>query len=288
MTFQEQYNRYLAHFEDALKKTCGRLQTQPPVLGESMCYSLFSGGKRIRPVLFYATLDCLGRDWREDLLAVALESIHTYSLIHDDLPAMDNDDFRRGKPSNHKAFGEANAILAGDSLLSFACSLLLEVSAQGERYLQAARFLMDAAGTEGMLAGQSADLLYENQDCGADILRFIYEHKTGKLLIAPVAMAAILAGADLRAAVSFGSAMGELFQLTDDILDVKGNSGKMGKTLGKDRTEGKLTCVKVFGLEGSEKLADHTAERCLETLRVFCADSEFLRDLVHLVRKRDN
>lgn len=289
MTFKEQYDQYLVHFENALKEICARLQTEPEILGESMRYSLLSGGKRIRPVLFYATLDRFGIPWKkENMLAVALECIHTYSLIHDDLPAMDDDDFRRGNPSNHKVYGEANAILAGDGLLSFASSLLLEESGRGGQYLQAARYLMDAAGVFGMLAGQSADLLYENRDCGANILQFIYEHKTGKLLAAPVVMAAILADKNLELAAEFGALLGELFQLTDDILDVKGSGQKMGKTLGKDKAEGKLTCVKVYGLENSERLADRTAEKCLNALQALYGDWDFLRNMVCFIRERDN
>ena len=161
MSFQDNYTRYYNEFETALKQYCDELHTQPTVLKESMTYSLLLGGKRIRPVLMLAVNEMLGGT-RGDIMpyAIALEMIHTYTLIHDDLPAMDNDDFRRGRPSNHKVFGEANAILAGDALLSYAFDLLLAECGRGEGYIAAARSLSKAAGAEGMVSGQSRDLFY--------------------------------------------------------------------------------------------------------------------------------
>ncbi len=287
--FQEKYGEYFDFFEEALKGYCAEMDYRPPILTESMRYSLLSGGKRVRPVLFFATLELFGLYYKcESALALALECIHTYSLIHDDLPAMDNDDYRRGNPSNHKVFGEANAILAGDALLSEACSLLLSQARKSERHLSAAAWLMDAAGANGMIAGQSADLLYTGKNTNPEELQFIYAHKTGKLIAAPVVMAAILAGADAVIAERFGIELGALFQLTDDLLDEKGDSGKMGKTLGKDREEDKATCVKVYGLERSELLADQSAAKCYDYLKKFKGNTSFLEGIVRLVRERDN
>ena len=200
---------------------------------------------------------------------------------------MDNDDFRRGKPSNHKAFGEANAILAGDALQSLAFDILLKESGRSERHLRAARRISLAAGAEGMIAGQSADLLYTQQEAGERELFFVYERKTGQLITAPVVAAAILAGGNVEAAERFGHSLGILFQLTDDILDEKGETARMGKTLGKDKAEGKLTCVKIFGMEEAEKLADEYARRAKCALNEMNCSGEFLTSLVDYVRSRD-
>ena len=286
--FQKKYQDYRSFFEGELKHFCAEMNLQPPVLTESMRYSLLSGGKRVRPVLFFGTLSRFGADYTAETgLALALECIHTYSLIHDDLPAMDNDDFRRGNPSNHRVFGEANAILAGDALLSEAMRLLLKESGRSAAHLRAAQYLADAAGADGMIAGQSADLLFTGTAGGEEELGFIYAHKTGKLITAPIVMAAMLGGGDVQAAENFGQALGSLFQLTDDILDEKGESAKMGKTLGKDAAEEKLTCVKVYGMKRAEVLADQTAAKCHSLLDALGGD-EFLSCMIELVRERDN
>ncbi len=289
MNFQEQYDRYLKAAEEGIAAFAEAMHFTPPILTDSMRYSLLAGGKRIRPVLFYAALDALGHDYAsEQELAVALECIHTYSLIHDDLPAMDNDDFRRGKPSNHRVFGEANAILAGDALLSYAFDLMLKAAQRDEKHLLAAQRLSFAAGAEGMVAGQSADLLYAGKDGGEKELFFIYENKTARLLTAPLEMAALLADGNVAAATEFGKNFGILFQLTDDILDEKGTDGRMGKTLGKDKIEDKLTCVKVFGMEKSEALADEYVAKCNGSLKKFTKNTEFFEGIIALVRRRDH
>ena len=242
-----------------------------------------------RHVLFFAALDAFGKDPSEGSeLAVALECIHTYSLIHDDLPAMDNDDFRRGKPSNHKVFGEANAILSGDALLSYAFDLLLKASMRSRKHLLAAQRLSLAAGAEGMVAGQSADLLFSGKTGSERELFFIYENKTGRMISAPLEMAAILGDGDAEAAGTFGLYLGILFQLTDDILDERGNIVRMGKTPGKDKAEDKLTCVKLFGIDRSEKLADEFAEKCRAELHVFPKNREFFGELITHIRTRDH
>ncbi len=288
MNFTAQYNEYWAEAEQAIAEFAERMNFKPPILRESMRYSLLKGGKRIRPVLFFAGLDAFGKDrLQEKAFAAALECIHTYSLIHDDLPAMDNDDFRRGKPSNHKVFGEGNAILAGDALLSYAFDLLLGISGKDPKHLLAAQCLSRAAGAEGMIAGQSADLLWTGKNGGEEELFFIYQHKTADLLAAPLVAAAILGDGDKDAVAAFGKDLGMLFQLTDDLLDVKGKADRLGKTPGKDEIENKLTCVKVFGLGRSEQIADEYAERCRVVLRVFPQNREFFEGMISLVRDRD-
>ncbi len=284
-----QYAAYLSAFEAALQKHCEGLSDKSPVLKEAMVYSVTLGGKRIRPVLMLAAAEMLGVPQEEVLpFAVAIEFIHTYSLIHDDLPAMDNDDFRRGKPSNHKVFGEAQAILAGDALLNAAYDLCFAQCFKGEKYVRASKYLCEAAGENGMIAGQSADVLWANKtDFTEEELRFIYEYKTGKLIVAPVAIASILA--DDRGFLEleeFGASLGRLFQLTDDILDVTGDFGELGKTVGKDKDEGKLTCVRLYGLEKAEIEADLCADACLLFLERLDSDTAFLKELVHFVRER--
>ena len=287
MNFSVKYELYRAYFERALSEHCAAMNVRPAILAESMKYSLLSGGKRIRPVLFLSTLDSLHCDYTaETALAVALECIHTYSLIHDDLPAMDNDDYRRGRLANHKMFGEANAILAGDGLLSYSFDLLLKECSRGEAHLQAARELSFAAGIEGMVAGQSADLLCTNRDEGEDTLRFIHENKTGRMITAPLVMAGTLARKNVEELRDFGEKLGLLFQITDDILDEKG--GNMGKTLGKDSAEGKLTAVKVYGMCRAETLADTLAKECITALSLMEFDTSFLEGVVGLVRGRNH
>ena len=286
--FLEKFDGYTRQFERDLEKYCAEMNYRPAVLAESMRYSLQGGGKRLRPALFFSALESFGGNAGEEgMLALAIECIHTYSLIHDDLPEMDNDDFRRGMPSNHKKFGEANAILAGDALLSEACSIALSESGRGETHRLAAKWLIDAAGAGGMIAGQSADILYENSDdSGEDALQFIYANKTGKLIAAPLVMAAILTGRNFTEMCAFGAELGVLFQMTDDILDVKGKSEDLGKTVGKDSAENKLTCVKLYGLKSAELRADLVAERCEAQLEGIAEDVSFLRQLVRFVRTR--
>lgn len=288
--FNEKYNGYLSAFETALKKYCDGMSFSPQQLTESMKYSLLLGGKRVRPVLLLSTAEMLGLSVDDVInFAVAIEMIHTYSLIHDDLPAMDNDDFRRGKPSNHKVFGEGGAILAGDALLNEAYTICLMESRKGEKYALAGEYLSECAGAAGMVAGQAADLINEGKkEFTADDLDFIYKNKTGKLLTAPVAMASILAGnKSFFQLEQFGYEFGRLFQMTDDILDVVGSFENLGKSVGKDKNEDKLTCVKVYGLEEAMIKADLCAAKCHCLLDAVDGDSSFLDNLVTFTRERN-
>ena len=291
-SFDEKYESYLDIFENYAKSNADKLTTLPDVLGESMKYSLFLGGKRIRPVLALAIAEILLLPTEEILpFALALEMIHTYSLIHDDLPSMDNDDFRRGQPSNHKKYGEANAILAGDGLLNTAFSLCIRQCFKGEKYCRAAEYLCDAAGIRGMIAGQSLDLKFTNgnEECTEEDLLKIYQLKTGKLLLAPIAIASILADNKFYFELEdFGENLGVLFQITDDILDETGSFEKLGKTIGKDKNENKLTSVRFYGLEGAKIQADVSATKCYRILDAIDGDTEFLRDLISYIRNREN
>lgn len=288
--FNLRYENYVAVFERYLKDYTDKLQTFPPVLAESVKYSLHNGGKRIRPVIVLACADVLNLPNEEVLpFALAIEMIHTYSLIHDDLPALDNDDFRRGKPSSHKAFGEANAILAGDALLNEAYAICFRESINGVKYALASSFICECAGANGMIAGQSADLYFSsaNVEITEENLSYIYEYKTGKLLIASVMVASLLG--DNKHCLPFerfGKLLGTLFQMTDDILDETGDFSTLGKSVGKDKEENKLTCVRLFGLDGAKIRADICANDCHTVLEAIDGDVTFLNELVDYVLNR--
>jgi geranylgeranyl diphosphate synthase type II len=290
INYDEKYTAYLELINNKINVFCDKLDCKPEILAESMKYSLLAGGKRIRPVLMIATAETLGVPAERVLnYALAIELIHTYSLVHDDLPAMDNDDFRRGKPSNHKKFGEANAILAGDALLNEAYSICFNECTKGEKYAYASRFLNESAGIYGMVAGQSADLYFSQtqRDVSEADLRYVHEHKTGKLLLAPVVIASILGGSKSYLSLEqFGRLLGVLFQITDDILDVTGDFEKIGKTVGKDEKENKLTYVRLYGLEGAKVRADMCAKDCHAVLEGVDGEVEFLHDLVDYVLNR--
>lgn len=289
MEFSERLEKYADEFNLILNKFCDGLNCQPKILCDSLKYSLQIGGKRVRPAMMFAAGELLGVDRAKiENFALALELIHTYSLIHDDLPEMDNDDFRRGKPSNHKVFGVGNAVLAGDGLLNTAYSILLAECRKGAEYVSAAEFICDCAGIYGMIAGQSADLLHENDSkCNEEILGFIYQNKTAKMLTAPLVVPAILAGGKYYSELElFGNSLGCLFQLTDDILDVEGSFSTLGKSIGKDSEEGKCTAVKLYGLDGAKLRADMLYDRCIKILDGINGDTEFFKQLVNFMLTR--
>ena len=248
------------------------------VLRRSMEYSLFAGGKRIRPFLCMETAALYGGDPQCALRAASgIEMIHTYSLIHDDLPAMDNDDMRRGKPSNHVAFGEANAILAGDGLLSFAFVLLSET---GSPSLIAAV----AQGALEMVEGQSLDLHPVEDE---DTLYRVHSLKTGAMIRSSVISGANAGPEDIVSLEEFSAHYGLLFQITDDILDVTGETLRMGKTVGKDAKEGKYTFVTSYGIDGARKKAAGEAEMAVASLHSIKADTAILEQLVEYTLNRD-
>ena len=251
-------------------------------LEEALRYSLLGGGKRIRPVLCLATGEALGREPIEVLpAACALELVHTFSLVHDDLPALDDDDLRRGQPSSHVRFGEGIAILTGDALLTEAFRLVL-----GYGSPEPAREL--AAATLGMIGGQYMDVTTDG-DLDADGLVHLHELKTGRLLRASVTCAVAVVGLppDERAPwAAFGQELGLLFQIVDDILDATGTAAELGKTPGKDEAAGKVTYVSLYGLERARELADAARTRVNERLAELPADSTVLAELVATIRDR--
>ena len=238
-----------------------------------MRYSIQSGGKRLRPCLLLSVCEMLGGDMEKALpFACAIEMIHTYSLIHDDLPCMDDDDMRRGRPSNHKVYGEAMATLAGDGLLSFAFETMLKAAIRsGERGMMfAADAIAAGAGASGMVTGQAADIEFEgSENQTEEMLEYVHRHKTADMLKAAVMAGAHIANADeaiLEKLSRYSDKMGLLFQITDDILDSTGDSAQMGKTLGKDAQKGKLTFVSLLGIEGARAAAQRTAAEAIECL----------------------
>ncbi|MBQ3157187.1 MAG: polyprenyl synthetase family protein [Clostridia bacterium] len=286
------YAEYLTMVEGALSAQLASLGEIPQQLFEAMDYSLSAGGKRLRPVLLLAACDTLGGSLEEALpFACALEMIHTYSLIHDDLPAMDNDDLRRGRPTNHKVYGEGMAILAGDGLLSAAMELMLRAAVRlGDlRGVRAAEAIARRAGVCGMVAGQVMDVTGEGSEPTAEKVDYIHRHKTADLLTAPIEAGFILAGADtvtVAAGCEFGLQLGLAFQMVDDLLDVEGDAATLGKTPGKDAAEGKLTWVAVKGIAQTRLDAAAAVEQAVRALDDVSGETNFLKTLAQTTLNR--
>jgi geranylgeranyl diphosphate synthase, type II len=265
----------------------------PETIHKAMRYSVFAGGKRLRPVLVIAGAEAVGGRM-DDVMptACALELIHTYSLIHDDLPAMDNDDFRRGRPTSHKVFGEAMAILAGDGLLTHAFRLLADnwrPGVDGAVLRDVLVDVADAAGTDGMVGGQVADLEAEGRRIGADMLDYIHLHKTAALIRTSIRVGARLSGAtadQLRALAVAGGDLGLAFQIVDDILDVTGTTEQLGKTAGKDQAQQKATYPALHGLDASRARAKQLVGEALAALAPLGPAAEPLRALAHFILER--
>lgn len=258
---------------------------------DAMEYSLMAGGKRIRPVLLMATAEALGKKGYNYLpVACGLEMIHTYSLIHDDLPCMDNDDYRRGRLTNHKVYGEGMAVLAGDGLLTLAFEVMLEQKGVDPAVLvEVVREMAMCAGNFGMVGGQGLDLEYENQQITQEQLRTLHAGKTGALFIGAIRGGAQLAGANseqLKALTKFADLLGLAFQITDDILDVVGTQEELGKPIGSDEKNNKSTYVSLCGLEGAKLLAEKTVEEALACLEMFGESAEPLREITKLMCNR--
>ena len=264
-----------------------------PRLAAAMKYSLMAGGKRLRPVLLMAAADAVGG--RGDLYVTtgcALEMIHTYSLIHDDLPAMDNDDYRRGKPTNHKVYGEGMAILAGDALLTLAFEVMLrQKDAAPETLTAVVREMSIAAGANGMVGGQAIDLDSEGKEISMETLRKMHMGKTGALFRAALRSGAILAGASetqLAALTRYAENFGLAFQITDDILDVTGDEAAIGKPVGSDEKNHKSTYVTLTSLEEAGKLAAQAVDEAEKALEIFGENAAFLRELAAYLLERNH
>jgi geranylgeranyl diphosphate synthase type II len=288
MTFRDYLKQQQRLVDEELERLLPSAATPPETIHRAMRYSLFAGGKRIRPVLCLEAARAVA-DFAPGVerAACSLEMIHTYSLIHDDLPALDNDDLRRGRPTCHKAFGEAMAILAGDGLLTLAFQTLAAIDGRGA--LLAAELSAAAGTVGGMIGGQVADLEGEGKPPTAELLESIHHAKTGALLRASVRMGAICAGADdgqLAALTCYGRHVGLAFQIVDDILDVEQSSEALGKTAGKDAEQQKITFPAVYGLEESRRMADQERQGAEKALARFGARADRLRELAaHIVQR---
>ena len=266
----------------------------PQPLFEAMRYSVFAGGKRIRPAFVFAAAEAAGGEAEAAVpFAAALEMVHTYSLIHDDLPAMDDDDLRRGKPTNHKVFGEGMAILAGDALLTDAFGVLVRPEVlerhPAERVVRAVGELARAAGSPGMVAGQALDLVCEGRSVDLPTVEFLHTHKTGALIRAAVVLGGLAAGADaaaLERLERYAGRVGLAFQIADDILDVEGSTEEMGKPAGSDENRGKATFPAVVGLSESRRRARDLMEEALAPLAPFGPAADPLRALARFVVER--
>lgn len=297
--FEKRFSDYVRLINDAAKKYVssasfvGRESEGLKVMLEAMAYSLNNGGKRIRPMLTLEFCRVCGGDFMKAVpLALAAEMIHTYSLIHDDLPCMDNDDMRRGKPSSHKAFGEANALLAGDSLLTFAFETALSAPEIDDRKRCAAALeLAKAAGCSGMIAGQVMDLANEAKSVSVDEIKATDRLKTGEMIRVSALLGCIVAGADeerIKAAEKYCENIGLAFQIVDDILDVTSDEATLGKPIGSDSENEKSTYVSLLGLEESARYAHELTERAKSALDIFGCEGEFLSELADKLSNRKN
>jgi geranylgeranyl diphosphate synthase type II len=293
--FKNQLNERVAEINGELKKAFQQNLDTPEVILEAMKYSIFAGGKRLRPILMMETCRALEGDLeRVKPLAMGMEMIHTYSLIHDDLPAMDNDDLRRGKPTNHKVYGDAMAILAGDGLLNYAVETMLQgthglTGLALTNYLSAMKSIMGAAGVRGMIGGQVADMLSEDKVIGLDEMDYIHLHKTAALLEACVQSGCLMAGAEPATQgrlISYSHRIGLAFQIVDDILDIEGNEVDLGKPIGSDEKNHKSTFVSLYGLEASKLRVAELETEAIEMLKPIGERTTFLQELARYICRR--
>ena len=287
---------YLTARQDLVDKALDRFlpkaSVKPSTIHKAMRYSLFAGGKRLRPILCIAAAEaCGGTGSKAIPAACAVECIHTYSLIHDDLPCMDNDDFRRGKPTSHKVFGEGVAVLAGDALLTVAFEILAQAKeAPRHRIPVLVGELANAAGSLWLIGGQVADLEGEGKKLNGAQLKFIHQSKTAALLTASIRLGAMSANASekmLASLTTFGKSLGLAFQVIDDILDVTQTSEKLGKSAGKDVAARKATYPAIFGLEKSRREAVRLTHAALSALKPFGAKASMLRSIAEYLLQRD-
>lgn len=297
MDFNAEYGAYLNMINEKLGDMLCVPEVYEKEVYKAMRYSIEAGGKRIRPILTLAFSKMLGGGQSDALLTgCAVECIHTYSLIHDDLPCMDNDDLRRGKPTCHKAFGESTALLAGDGLLNLAFEILSdfesfeEVSAND--LLKITKYISGCSGAKGMIGGQIVDLQTENTpSVTAEVLEYLQRKKTGALIRCACVSGVICGGGDeedIKRAEAYAEALGLAFQIKDDILDCTGDEKKLGKNIGSDEQNGKTTYVSLFGTNGAKKLLEEYTAAAVEALKPYGEKAEFLTELSHYLLKREN
>lgn len=295
-SFQQEIMFRRQFIDDCLASYLENVDAFPPLIHESMRYAVFNGGKRLRPMFVIEGANLAGGN-RDQVVptACALEMIHSYSLVHDDLPAMDDDDFRRGKPTCHKVYGEANAILTGDALLTMAFQLVAQNArvpgVDPLKVLQVIDEIARAAGSRGMIGGQVVDLEYEGKEVAFEELKTMHKMKTGELFKCSLRSGALLCGMDergLKALDLFAEQFGLAFQITDDILDIKGDEKLLGKPVGSDEKNQKNTYPKLFGLEGAEQMARDCVKICINSLEEFGEKGTFLKQLALYLLSRDS
>ncbi len=292
MEFKKIWQDRSALVEAQLVKELNEANPLDKTLCESMKYSLLAGGKRLRPILLMAAADAVGAKGTDYLTTgCAMEMIHTYSLIHDDLPAMDDDDYRRGKLTNHKVYGAGMATLAGDALLTLAFEVMLrQQGVDAGRLVQVVREISMAAGPDGMVGGQALDLEAEDKQISMETMKKIHLGKTGALFRAAIRSGAILGGADaaaLQALTVYADNFGLAFQITDDVLDVIGDEAVIGKPVGSDEKNHKSTYVTLTSLEEARTLAQDAVDAAMDALQVFGGEADFLRELAAYLLKRN-
>jgi geranylgeranyl diphosphate synthase type II len=297
MGFTSSLSTWIEMVNKALDEYVVEKDTPENNVYKAMRYSLMAGGKRLRPVLALAVCELLDGDIEEVMpYACAIEMIHTYSLIHDDLPIMDNDDYRRGRLTNHKVFGEAMAVLAGDALLNYAFEISTEAACRNAgdgtvpqnilNRIKAVNIISKASGSSGMIGGQVVDLESEGREISASVLEYMHRCKTGALIKAPIMAAAVLCDADegeVNCLEKFAENIGLAFQIKDDILDVEGNLKDMGKTAGGDAARKKSTFVTLYGLDESKRLLHTTTRTAIDSLKRFGDKASFLVELAYFL-----
>lgn len=295
MDFKKELKERSIYIEEKIESYLPKEEGYQKTIFEAMNYSLRAGGKRLRPILLMEAYKiCQGQG--EDFVpySVAMEMIHTYSLIHDDLPALDNDDLRRGKPTNHIVFGEAMAILAGDALLNTAYETMLNAAFKHSRpgiSLRAAYEISRGAGIYGMIGGQVVDVESEDKKIDKDKLDYIHMNKTAAMIVGSVRAGAILAGIDedrLESLTKYAENIGLAFQIVDDILDIEGDEKLLGKRVGSDLDNDKSTYTSLLGISESKKIVENLIEEAKISLEVFDSDAEFMNALADFIRDRQN
>lgn len=288
---KDKLKQYISLVDGQLKEYLAKKDNPQNIIYEAMRYSIFAGGKRLRPVLMLASCEMCGGDINEVIpFACAMEMIHTYSLIHDDLPAMDNDDLRRGMATSHIKFGEATAILAGDALLNKAFEIVSEYNGTNpKRAVKAINLLAVSSGTEGMIGGQIVDMESEGKEIDLDTLRYLHLNKTGAIIRSSCCIGVLMGGGseeEINAVDEFAKNLGVAFQIQDDILDVIGNEAELGKPIGSDAEENKNTYVKLVGLEKSKEMAKEYSEKAKNSLALFGDKAQFLIELTDYLTDR--
>lgn len=295
MELDEYLKRKRVEIDKALDDCLPKEEEFPQRLHKAMRYSVFAGGKRIRPILVVASSEAVGGDSNRAIpIACGVELIHTYSLIHDDLPAMDDDELRRGRPTCHKVFDEATAILAGDALLTLAFDMMVKTPVRDKEeatlLLKAIHEIAMAAGSTGMVGGQEVDIETQGEvDMAFPLLEYIHIHKTGALILACIRAGTILAGAgssELETLTRYGEAIGLAFQIADDILDVEGSEEALGKTVGGDARKGKVTYPALLGLEESRKRARELVDRAISSIEGLDGRADPLRGIARYIIER--